>query len=145
MRTKAEIGSPWRRCTEGAIELLADAVRTTSKTTATEMRALERRIKADQGPEDTKAKLTLRELVLKFGSVAEAITVALDGGDAAAYDIQELRDGMNGFYQKLNDYSTAAQLESKTILKVVAKMRDMANSRNAELKSRFSRLEAAMA
>jgi hypothetical protein len=128
-----------------AIELLADAVRTTSKTTATEMRALKRRIKADQGPEDTKAKLTLRELVLKFGSVAEGITVALDGGDAAAYDIQELRDGMNGFYQKLNDYSTAAQLESKTILKVVAKMRDMANSRNAGLKSRFSRLEAAMA
>ena len=128
-----------------AIELLANAVRMTSKTTATEMRALERRIKADQGPEDTKAKLALRELVLKFGSVAEAIPVALDGGDAAAYDIHELRDGMNGFYQKLNDYSTAAQLESKTILKVVAKMRDMANSRNAELKSRFSRLEAAMA
>ncbi len=71
--------------------------------------------------------------------------MALDGGDAAAYDIQELRDGMNGFYQKLNDYSTAAQLESKTILKVMAKMRDMANSRNAELKSRFLRLEAAMA
>jgi hypothetical protein len=87
------------------------------------MRALERRIKADQGPEDSKAKLALCELVLKFGSVAEAITVALGSGDAAAYDIQELRDGMNGFYQKLNDYSTAAQLESKTILKVVAKMR----------------------
>ncbi len=119
--------------------------RTTSKTTATEMRALERRIKADQGPEDTKAKLTLRELILKFSSVTEAITVVLDGGDAAAYNIQELRDGMNSFHQKLNDYSTAAQLESKTILKVVAKMRDMANSRNAELKSWFSRLEAAMA
>ena len=35
-----------------AIKLLANVVRTTSKTTATEMRALERRIKADQGPED---------------------------------------------------------------------------------------------
>jgi hypothetical protein len=52
---------------------------------------------------------------------------------------------MNSFYQKLNDYSAAAQLESKKILKVVAKMRDMANSRNAGLKSRFLRLEAAMA
>jgi hypothetical protein len=109
------------------------------------MRALECKMKTDKSLEDAKAKLALQELVRKFGSVSEAVTVALDAGDSAAYDIQELREGMNGFHQELQDYATAAQVESRMILKVVSKMRDMANSRNAEVKSRVAKLEAAMA
>jgi hypothetical protein len=77
--------------------------------------------------------------------VAEAVAVALEGGDLAADDIQALREGMNAFHQQLNDYASAAQVESSSILRVISKMRDMANSRNAELKNRFVRLEAAMA
>jgi hypothetical protein len=128
-----------------AIELLADTIKTTSKTTSTEMRALERKMKTDKSPEDAKAKLALQELVRKFGSVSEAVTVALNAGDSAAYDIQELREGMNGFHQELQDYATAAQVESRMILKVVSKMRDMANLWNAAVKSRVAKLEAAMA
>ena len=59
------------------------------------MRALECKMKTDKNPEDAKAKLALQELVRKFGSVSEAVTVVLNAGDLAAYDIQVLREGMN--------------------------------------------------
>ena len=82
--------------------------------------------------------------MLQFGSLAEAVRVPLDGKDTAAYDIQELRWGMNEFHQQLQDFSAAAQIDSKGILKVIAKMRDMANSRNTEVKNRVARLEASL-
>ena len=60
--------------------------------------------------------------MLQFGSLAEAVRVALDGKDTASYDIQELRRGMNDFHQQLQEFSNAAQIDSKAILKVISNM-----------------------
>jgi hypothetical protein len=51
---------------------------------------------------------------------------------------------MNKFHQELQEYATAANVSNGTILQVVAKMREMANSRHANVRASVALLEAAM-
>jgi hypothetical protein len=88
--------APMARAHRKALELLAEAVKTTSKTTTNELRELERRMQADHGPEDARARTALQALVGKFGSVAEAVTFAVGSGSSVINDIRVLRDNMNG-------------------------------------------------
>jgi hypothetical protein len=81
-----------------AFELLVDALKTTSKTSAKELRALECRMQTGHGPEDVKATAALQALVSKFGLVAEAVTCALDVGGLVDKDIEALQDDMNKFH-----------------------------------------------
>jgi hypothetical protein len=136
--------APMARAHRNVIKLLAKALKTSSRTSAKELRAFEQRMKSDQGPNDLKARAALQALVCKHNSLAEAVTAALDGSDSVAEDVKALQDEMNKFYQELQDYAAAANVSNRTILQVIAKMQEMLNSRHAEVRARVSRLEAAM-
>jgi hypothetical protein len=136
--------APMARAHQNAIKLLAEALKTSLRTSTKELRAFEQRMKSNQGPDDLKARAALQALVHKHNSLAEAVTAALDGGDSVAEDVETLQDKMNKFYQELQDYAAAANVSNGTILQVVAKMQEMLNSRHAEVRARVSQLEAAM-
>ncbi len=52
---------------------------------------------------------------------------------------------MNRFHQELEQYASTAEVSNGNILKVLAKMREMSNSQNSEVRARMSHLESAMA
>ncbi len=78
--------APMARAHRRALELLTEALKTTSRTTAKEIKELEQRMQADRSPEDAKARAVLQALVNKFGSVSEAVAFAVDSGSSAADD-----------------------------------------------------------
>ncbi len=97
------------------------------------------------GPEDVKARAALQALVCKFGLVTEAVTFTMDVGGLVNKDIEALWDDMNRFHQELEQYAATAEVSNGNILKVIAKMQEMSNSRNSEVRARMTHLENAMA
>jgi hypothetical protein len=97
------------------------------------------------GPEDARARVALQALVRRFGLVAKAVTFALDYGAAGTEDTKTLQEDMNQFHQELEQYASTAEVSNGNILKVLAKMREMSNSPNSEVRARMSCLESAMA
>jgi hypothetical protein len=73
-----------------ALKLVVDTLKTTLRTTAKEIRELEQKMHAGQGPNNVKARAALQALVRKHSSLAEAVTATLEVGDLAAEDIEVL-------------------------------------------------------
>ncbi len=135
---------PKAQAHHNALELVVDALKTTLWTTAKEIRELEQRMRAGQGPNDVKARAALQALGCKYSSLAKAATAALEVGDLAAENVEVLHNNMNRFHQELQDYETTAKVLNENILKVLTKMQEMSNSRNSEVRSRMICLESAM-
>jgi hypothetical protein len=108
-----------------ALELLVNALKTTLKATAKEIRDLEQRMQSGHGPNNVKTRAAIQALVCKHGSLAEAVTIALEVGDLADIDIEALWLDMNRFHQELQDYVTMAEVSNENILKVLTKMQEM--------------------
>ncbi len=72
------------------IELLAEALKTTSQTFAKELKEFKRRMKINQGPNDIKARAALQDLVRKHKSLTGTVTAALDVGESNAKDVASL-------------------------------------------------------
>jgi hypothetical protein len=104
--------SPMAQAHSNALKLVVNALKTTSMTTTKEIRELEQRMRAGQGPNDIKARAALQALVCKHSSLAKAITAAMEVGDLAAEDIEVLHNNMNRFYQELQDYTTMAEVSN---------------------------------
>jgi hypothetical protein len=134
--------APMAKANRKALELLREAVRAAARTTTREMKELELRMQAASGPEDSKAKAALKLLVDKFGSVAEAVEFAVDSGNSASDDVRAISEDLNRFQHELQEYAATANVGNQAILKVITKMREMANSRHADIRNRISSIEA---
>lgn len=142
-----EAWAPTARAHRAALELLAQALTTTSKTVGRDMKKLETLLQRNvpSRPEDDKARAALQHLVETHGSLAEAVCAAMESGGIVTLDLEELREGMDDFSADLKKYSDAAEVSSATILQIIARIRERANVRHVEIKERVTRLEHGIA
>ncbi len=137
--------APMARAHLQALKLLVEALKTTARISSRELKALECKMQTGHGPEDARARVALQALVCRFGLVTKAVTFALDNGAVGSKVIETLQKDMNQFHQELEQYASMAEVSNGNILKVLAKMREMSNSQNSEVRARMSHFESAMA
>ena len=131
-----EAWAPTARAHRAALELLAQALATTSKTVGRDMKKLETLLQRNVPslPEDNKARAALQHLVETHGSLAEAVRAAMESGENSTVDLEDLREDMNEFSANLKKYSEAAEVSSTTILQIIDRIRERANVRHIEIK-----------
>ena len=135
--------APTSRAHRAALKLLAQALKSTSRTVGRDMKRLDMLLQRNipSLSEDAKARAALQHLVETHGSLAETVHEALASGGAADGDLEELREDMNAFSGDLKKYSEVAEVSKKSILEIISRIRERFNSRHAEIKEWVSRLE----
>jgi hypothetical protein len=125
-----------------AMEMLVQALKSTSRMSSKERREMEQWWREWHGPLDIKARAALLDLVNKHGSLAEAVSSMCSAGDLFNEELGTIGEDMTTFQEDVEQYATAANLLNSTILQVVTKMREMSNSRHADVKARLAQVQA---
>jgi hypothetical protein len=87
-----------------------------------------------QGADNVKAQTALQHLIQTHSSLAKAVQTAMNAGGAMGTDLDELREDMNNFSSDLHSYAATVEVSNKTILKVIARAREVSNLRHTAIR-----------
>ena len=86
----------------------------------------------------------LYDLIQEHGSLADAVQSSLTSGVLAQGNLSDLQSEMDSFSREIRGFAASAKVSSETVLSFISRIRDKANSRHQEIKSRMQQLETAL-
>jgi len=87
----------------------------------------------------------LYDLIQEHGSLADAVQSSLTSGVLAQGNLFNLQSEMDSFSRDIRGFAASTKVSSETVLGFISRIRDKANSRHQEMKSRMQQLETASA
>ncbi len=126
-----------------ALDLFSQVINSSTQHHLAQIKTLDRR--ANQG--NCKATKTrnqlvhLHALVQEHLSLADSVNAALETGHASAGALEKLRADMDRFTTDLQDFLRKAKVASKTIIKMISRVRSRAQTCNDDVCLRLMQLE----
>ena len=84
----------------------------------------------------------LYDLVQEHSLLADAVQTSLTSGGLVTGDLADLQIEMDSFAQDIRVFAESAKVSSETVLSIISRIRDKANSRHQAMRSRLKMLEA---
>ena len=119
-----------------ALEMLGMILASTTKSSLVEMRSLERVIRRIGGEsQDVKTQLgNLQRLIQEHGSLADAVQAMLTADSFVQDDLTALQEDIDTFSKELQEFASFAKVSLETVLTIIARIRDKANTWHQEMK-----------
>jgi hypothetical protein len=129
-----------------ALKMLGTILASTTKLSLVEMRSLERVIRRIGGEsQDIKMQLgNIQHLIQEHGSLADTVQATLTADSFVQDDLTTLREDIDTFSKQLQEFASFAKVSSETVLTIIARIQDKANTHHQEIKIWMKQLETAL-
>jgi hypothetical protein len=128
------------------LEMLGTILTSTAKSSLVEMRSLKRVIRRiSRESEDIKTQLgNLQHLIQDHGSLADAVQATLATDSFVQDDLTTLQEDIDTFSKDLQEFAESAKVSLETVLTIIPRIRDKANTWHQEMKIWMKQLETAL-
>jgi hypothetical protein len=129
-----------------ALEMLGTILASTTKSSSVEMQSLERVIRRIGGEsQDVKTQLgNLKHLIQEHGSLADAVQAMLTADSFVQDNLTALREDIDTFSKELQEFASFVKVSLETVLTIIARIQDKANTQHQEMKIWMKQLETAL-